>query len=115
MFDNLKQMAALMKNAPALREKAEQMKAELERKTVVGESGGGAVRITMTGKGKVIRVDLDRPLLMGIAGEDKTMVEYLIAEAFNNAAEKVQVLVMEQVRAATGGMDIPGLSGLLGQ
>lgn len=115
MFDKFRDMASLMKNAAAMRERAEQLKAELEKRTVEGESGGGAVRVTMNGKGRVVRVELDRPLLTGIAGDDKTVVEELIASAVNAAADKVQELLAEEVRKLTGGMDLPDMSGLLGQ
>jgi len=115
MFDNLKGLSSLLKNSGQLREKAEQFKAELENRTVEGEAGGGAVRVTLNGRGRVLRVDLDPNLLAGIAGDDKTMVEELIAAAVNHGMDKVQDLIAEQMREMTGGMDLPGLSGLLGQ
>lgn len=114
MLGNLKQLGELMKNAGAIRERAEQVKAELEHKSVTGESGGGAVRVTLNGKGRCMRIDLDQPLLLGIAGDDKTMVEELIAAAMNDGMDKVQALVGESIREATGGLDIPGLDGMLG-
>lgn len=115
MFDQLKNMASLMKNAGALRERAEQFKAELERKTVDGESGGGAVRVTLSGKGRTLRVNIDQPLMLGLAGEDKTLVEELIAAAFNNAHDKLQELIQEELSKAAGGLDLPGIEGLLGR
>lgn len=113
MFDQMKMLGSLMKNAGAIRERAEQMKAELENKAVEGESGGGAVRITMNGKGRVVRVDLEANLLKGLAGDDKVIVEELIAAAVNSAAEKVQQLVQEEVKKAAGGLEIPGLENML--
>jgi nucleoid-associated protein EbfC len=115
MFDQLKTLTSLMKNASALRERAEQFKAELERKWVEGESGGGAVRVTLNGKGRTLRVEIDQPLMTGLAGDDKTMVEELIAAAFNNAHDKLQELVAEELRKASGGLNLPGIEGLLGQ
>jgi nucleoid-associated protein EbfC len=114
MFDQFKNLATLMKNAGALRERAEQFKAELERKTVNGESGGGAVRVTLNGKGRALRVAIDQPLLVGLAGDDKTIVEELIAAAFNDAHDKLENVVAEELRKASGGMNIPGLEGMLG-
>ena len=115
MFDQLKNLTALMKNAGEIRQRAEQFKAELERKTVDGESGGGAVRVTLNGKGRTLRVQIDQPLLVGLAGDDKTMVEELIAAAFNNAHDKLQQLVTDELRKASGGLNLPGMEGLLGQ
>ena len=113
MFDQMKMLGSLMKNAGALRERAEQMKAELEQKTVEGESGGGAVRVLMNGKGRVLRVDLEANMLTGLAGDDKTIIEELIAAAVNNGVEKVQELLQEEFKKAAGGLDIPGLGGIL--
>ena len=115
MFDQIKMLGNLMKNAGAIRERAEQMKAELERKIVEGESGGGAVRVTMNGKGRVVRIELEPNLLKGLAGDDKVIVEELIAAATNNAVDKVQQLMQEEFRKAAGGLDIPGLENMLGQ
>lgn len=118
MFDQIKNLGALMKNAGQIRAKAEQLKAELERKTVEGESGGGAVRVIMNGKMRVLRIDLDRPMMAAFVGggeEDKTMVEELIAAAVNNAVDKVQRLLAEQMQELTGGMNLPGMENLLGQ
>lgn len=114
MFGNIKNLGALMQNAGQIREKMEQMRDELERKTVEGEAGGGAVRATVNGRGRVVRIDLDQTLLAGLAGDDKTMAEELITAAINDALDKVQDLVKDQVSELTGGMDIPGLSDMLG-
>jgi len=117
MFDNLRNLSSLLKNAPELKRRAEELQAELERKTVEGEAGGGAVRVTMNGKMRVLRVDLDKPLLSGLTtgdDDDKIMVEELIAAATNHAVEKVQELISQQMREATGGLNIPGMENMLG-
>lgn len=106
MFDQFKNMASLMKNAGAIRERVERFKAELEHKTVEGESGGGAVRVTLNGKARALRVTIDQPLMAGLAGDDKTVVEELIAAAFNDANEKLQRLLAEEVQKAAGGLGI---------
>lgn len=114
MFDQFKDIGKLMKNAGAIREKAEQLKEELGNRTVEGEAGGGAVRVTLDGRGRALRVELDQNLLAGLAGDDKVIVEELIAAAFNDGMEKVQRLVQEEMQKAAGGFDIGGLSGLFG-
>ena len=114
MFEQFKNLSSLMKNAGQIREKAEQIKAELERKTVEGESGGGAVRVIMNGKMRVLRIDLDQPMMAGLGGDDKVMVEELITAAVNNAVDKVQDMIAEQMRELTGGMNLPGMENLLG-
>ncbi len=107
MFDNFKNIAALMQNAGSFKEKADELKRELDTKTVEAESGGGAVRVTMTGKGRVQRIDLNQTLLLGIAGDDKTVVEELIASAVNAAHDKVQALLVSEVQKVAGDINLP--------
>ncbi len=117
MFDNLKNIGQMMKMASEAKAKAAEMQAELEKKIVEGEAGAGAVRVTMNGRGRVLRVDLDTNLLAGMTagGDDKTMVEELIAAAVNDAGAKVQTLMQEEMSKLTGGMDLGGLQDMLGQ
>ena len=113
MFDQLKNLASIMKNAGAIRERVEKFKADMESRTIEGESGGGAVRITLNGRARCLRVHIDQPLMAGLAGDDKTMVEELIAAAFNDASEKLQRLVQEELRKAAGDLELPGIAGLM--
>ena len=115
MFGNMKNIGNLMKMAGQAKEKAQQMQAELEAATVTGEAGGGAVRVTCNGKGRVQRLEFDDPLFQGLVGDDKVMAEELIAAAMNDAMDKVQQLVMDKTRELTGGLDLPGMEGLLGE
>ena len=121
MFDqlkNLKDMASMMGNASELREKFMQLQAELAQKTVDAEAGAGAVRVTVNGKLEVQRVELDPAMLSTLAGgggdADREMVEELIVAATNAAMQKAHALIREQMGQLTGGMNIPGLDGLLG-
>lgn len=116
MFDQFKNLASLMKNAGAIKDRMEKFKEDLQRMTVDGESGGGAVRVKLNGRGKCLRVDLDEPLLAGLGGEDKTMIEELIAAAFNNANEKLQELIQEQMQKAAMEAGLPpGMEKMLEQ
>ena len=114
MFDKIKQMGELMKMAGQAKERMAELQAELEKKQVEGESGGGAVRVVLNGKGRVLKLELDKLLLLGIAGDDKEMVEDLIVAAVNQGMERVQELMGEQMRELTGGIDLPGLEGMIG-
>ncbi len=114
MFDQMKQFGALMKNAGEIKRRAEEMKQELEHRTVDGEAGGGAVRVTMNGHGRVMRVYLDDVLFGALAGDDKAIGEELIASAFNDGSQKLKALVAEEMKKAAGGLDLPGLENLMG-
>lgn len=102
-------------NADEIRAKMEAMKAEMEAKEVEGEAGGGAVRVTMTGKLHVKQVTLDPTMIAALSGEgadaDREMVEELVASATNAAIEKAQNLMQKAMTELTGGLDLnlPGL------
>lgn len=121
MFDqlkNLKDLAAMLGNTSELREKAERMRAELANKTVTADAGAGAVRATVNGKMQIVRIELDQPMLQTLAGAgdqmDRQMVEELIAAAVNEALQRAQQLVQEELSKLTGGMNLPGMDQLLG-
>lgn len=114
MFGNLKDIGKIMKMAGEAKERAAEMQAELERRTVTGESGGGAVRVTLNGKGRCLRIETDPALFAGLVGDDKDMAEDLIAAAFNDGMEKVQQVVLEETQKITGGLDLPGMDQMLG-
>ncbi|MEO0514928.1 MAG: YbaB/EbfC family nucleoid-associated protein [Planctomycetota bacterium] len=119
MFDqmkNLKQLAGLMGNAGELKAKFEAMQAELEHKTVDADAGAGAVRVTVNGQLRVVKVHLDPAMTTALVGEgaeaDKGMVEELIASATNAAMTKAQLMIKDEMASITGGLNIPGLPGM---
>lgn len=118
MFDNLKNLAGALGQAKQLREKYQQLLEELERRTVEGEAGAGAVRVVVNGKFEVLRVHLDRPLLRSLTGAgddaDDELIEDLIAASVNAALAKARELVQQQMSQLTGGLNIPGMESLLG-
>ena len=97
----------LMKQAQAMQEQMqEQLKKhqeELERLEVVGESGAGMVSVTMTGRHDVRRVSI-APELMG---EDREMLEDLIAAAVNDAVQKVEASTRDKMSNLTSGLNLP--------
>ena len=70
---------------------------------VTGVSGGGMVRIIMTGKHEVRRVSIDDSLL----ADDKDMLEDLVAAAINDAAHKVEATTQERMSGLTSGINLP--------
>ena len=97
----------LMKQAQAMQEQMqEQLKKhqeELEQLEVVGESGAGMVSVTMTGRHDVRRVSI-APELMG---EDREMLEDLIAAAVNDAVQKVEASTRDKMSNLTSGLNLP--------
>ena len=93
----------LMKQAQEMQanmQKAQEKLADIE---VTGESGGGLVKVTMTGKHEVRRVVIDDSLL----SDDKDMLEDLVAAAINDATHKVETTTQEQMSSLTAGLNLP--------
>ena len=121
MFDqmkNLKSLAGMLGNAGEMREKMQRMQEELVKITAEADAGAGAVRVVVNGKMQVMSVELDRAMIVALAGEgsdtDKQMIEELIVSATNEALRRAQELVRQEMTKLTGGMDLPGLEGLMG-
>ena len=93
----------LMKKAQKMQEDMKQAQERLALEEVVGESGGGMVKITVNGKYEVKRVEIDASLM----GDDKEMLEDLIAAAFNGAGQRVAEKAQESMAEMTAGLPLP--------
>ena len=93
----------LMKQAQQMQANMQKAQEEMARLTVVGESGAGLVKITMTCKHEVRGLDIDESLV----GDDKDMLEDLIIAAFNDAVRRVESTVQEKFSGMTAGMNLP--------
>src|SRR3569833_3333676 len=71
----------MMKQAQAVQQNMQKVQAEIALLEVVGESGGGMVKVTMTGQHNVKRVQLEP----AVVGEDREMLEDLGAAAAGGA------------------------------
>jgi len=101
---NKGQLAGLMKQAQAMQDNLKKAQHELALMEVSGESGAGLVKVTMTCKHDVKRVAIDPSLL----GEDKDMLEDLVAAAFNAAVRKAEEVSQEKMGKLTAGLP-PGM------
>ncbi len=122
MFDQMKTMGAiagLMKNKDKLKELGERFQEKLERMEVTGTAGGSAVRVTVSGKMRVLGVHLDPALIAGLeVGEGgRAMAQSLIEEATNEALVRVQGMIRDEAQRMAeelGLPEIPGMDRLLG-
>jgi len=123
MFEGIKNIMAMAGQAKQLREKIAQLQDDLGRKIVEGESGAGAVRVTINGKFEVVALHLDRAMLLTLAmpgdgagptDSDLKMIEDLIAAAINAALAKAREMVRQEFASAAGGLNIPGLDKMMG-
>ena len=93
----------MMKQAQAMQANMQKVQAEIANIEVSGESGGGMVKVTMTGKHEVKRVQIEP----AVVSEDREMLEDLIAAATNDAVHKVEARVQEKMSSLTAGLQLP--------
>ena len=93
----------LMKQAQEMQTQMAAEQKELGSMEVQGEAGAGLVRLTMTCRHEVRRIDIDDSLL----SDDKDMLEDVLAAAFNDALRKVETTVQEKYSGMTSGMGLP--------
>ena len=98
-------MDGLYKQAQQMKKKMSQVQSEIDALEIEGESGGGMVKVVVSGKKTLISVDVNPEIMK----EDKEMLEDLILIAVNNAIEKVDGISKEKMASITGGMNVPGL------
>ncbi len=100
-------MQQLMQQAQKMQEQMQKQmqkaQEELAQTELVGESGAGLVKVTMTGRHDVKRVHLDESLL----SEDKEILEDLIAAAVNDAVRKVEDYSQKKMGGVTQGLNLP--------
>jgi hypothetical protein len=97
------QIAGLMQQAQKMQENMKRMQDELAAIEVEGQSGAGMVKIVMTCKYQVRRVGIDPSLV----GDDKEMLEDLVAAAFNDAVRRAEETSQQKMAAVTAGMPLP--------
>jgi len=97
------QLAGLMKQAQAMQDNMKKMQDQLAMIEVEGQAGAGMVKVLMTCKKDVKRVSIDPSLL----GDDKDMLEDLVAAAFNDAVRKAEATTNEKMSGMTAGLPLP--------
>ncbi len=99
-------MQGLMKQAQLMQKKMEEAQEKLAQTEVVGTSGGGMVKVTMTGKMTTQKVQIDKSLLNE---DDAEILEDLIVAACNDAQHKAEAMMSEGMKDITGGLNLGGL------
>lgn len=100
----MKGLSGLMQQAQKMQADMQKAQEELASLTVEGVAGGGMVKVQMSGKHQVRRVDIDPSV---IDASDAEMLEDLVAAALNDAVRRVEEATAERMSGLTAGM--PGL------
>lgn len=101
--DSMKGLGQLMRQAQEMQANMQKAQEELASTEVEGQSGAGMVKVHMTCKHEVRRVEIEPNLI----GDDKDMLEDLVAAAVNDANRKVEQTVQEKMSSLTGGLQLP--------
>ena len=100
----MNQIKSMIEKAQAMQAQMLGVEEKLKTLEAVGESGGGLVKVTLSGKGVMKAITIDASLLVP---DEKEVVEDLVAAAFTNAQKKMTSLVQEEMSKVTGGLSLP--------
>ncbi len=93
----------IMKQAQKMQADLQKAQERLAQEEVTGESGGGLLQVVMNGKHEVRKVSIDDSLL----GDDKEMLEDLVAAAINDATHRIAAKAAESMSGVTDGLGLP--------
>ncbi len=100
----MKNLGAMMKQVQEMQTRMQDMQAKLGQMSVIGQSGGGLVKVTLNGKGVLTGADIDASLLKP---EEKEILEDLIAAAHADAKGRLEHMVAEEMKSITDGLPLP--------
>ena len=100
----MKDLLGLMGKAKEMQAKFQAMQEEIAGIEATGQSGGGLVTVTLSGKFELKSLKIDTTLMRPDEGE---ILEDLIVAAHNDAKAKVEALMQEKTRELTAGLQLP--------
>jgi DNA-binding YbaB/EbfC family protein len=95
-------LAGLMQQAQKMQQEMQKAQEELARLEVTGEAAGGLVKVTMTGKHAVRRLEIDPSLL-----DDREMLEDIVTAAVNDAVNRIASTTQDRMSDMTAGIPLP--------
>ena len=102
----------LIRQAQDFQQRLQQIKSDLAQRTIQSSVGGGMVKVTASGSGRIMKIELEPKL---VDQNEIEMLQDLVAAAVNQALDDARHMSTEAIRSATGGLPIPpGLESLLG-
>jgi hypothetical protein len=102
-------IAGLMKKAQAVQAEMEKVKSKLEETEVTGVSGGGMVAVTLNGKNQAKKVEIEASV---INPDEKEILEDLLVAAINDARDKVEGKMQEEMAKVSSSLGLPSGAGL---
>lgn len=111
MLGGLGNLPGLLKQAREMQSRMKEMQEAMAESRFEGESGGGVVRATVSGKLELVELKIQPEM---VKSGDVEMLEDLVKAAVCAAQRKAMEGMKEEMRKMTGGMNLPGMEGLLG-
>ena len=102
----LKGMGDMMKQFGKMQEKMEEMQKELEASRLEGSAGGGIIKVVANGKGEILEMKINPEV---VNPSEIEMLQDLVMAAVNQARQKAEELMKQNLAKITGGLKIPGL------
>jgi hypothetical protein len=103
---NKKLFQSMMKQIEEVGVKVSQLQEELAEKTVTATAGGGMVTVTANGQKEIISVKIEKEV---VNPDDIELLEDLVCAAVNEALNKAQEMISEEMSKLTGGLKLPGI------
>ena len=99
-------MQGMLQRVQKMQADMQKVQAELQARTFESAVGGGAVKVTVTGKKELTGVVIDPQV---VDPEDVEMLQDLILAAVNEALHQVDTVTEAEMNKVTGGLKIPGM------
>ena len=96
----------MLKQAPQMQKKIQEMQEEIATATSEASVGGGAVKAVVVGGSRVESIEIDPEV---VDPDDVEMLQDLVMAAVNEAMDSAQQVAAEKMKAITGGLNLPGL------
>jgi DNA-binding YbaB/EbfC family protein len=100
----MKNIGQMLRQAQEMQSRMNEMQERLAQAEVSGASGAGLVQVTVTGKGEVKRIQIDKSLVLP---DEVEVLEDLVMAAFNDAKTRLDAHVAEEMQKLTGGLQLP--------
>lgn len=100
----MKDLMGMMKQVGQMQARVQQMQEELAGMEIDGQSGGGLVRVTLTGKGDMKKVQIDPSLAKA---DEVEILEDLIVAATGDAKSKLDAKLQAKMQEMAGGLPLP--------
>ena len=100
----MRNLGGMMKKVQELQSQMEAMQTEMANRQFSATSGGGAVSVTITGKGKIVSISITEDI---VDPKDIETLEDLIKLAVNNAKDEADKALTSEMNKLTGGLPLP--------